>query len=159
MKYIYLLLISFTLFSTIGKVEPLEVCIKYKFNKMKEKNSELILRNIINDQFFKILKKKHPTIELTWSEIWTAAHGIFVDENNVQKTYLKACVAKVGELQNSATVALVMKTTASHFQKAFNFYFDNVSKLDMDKAIDMFKNELDKPETGVLLNSIKEHNK
>jgi hypothetical protein len=159
MKYI-LIIVTVALSFFVNSEEVLTTaCLKYKFIKIEEKSSEIILRNIINRRLFEDLEKKYPDKNIDWENIWLTSHGTFTDDNGIEKTFIKACFYKGKEFEDAAFTTSVMKVTALHFNTAFKFYFNTFNELPMNEGLDALKNEMETPQHKKLMEELEKHNK
>jgi len=155
MKHFLLVVILSFFFSACAKAEDISSCLTYTISKIKPKNSELILNNIITDRLYNNLSEEFPAKDISWKSLWKTEHKVFVDDTGAEKTSLEACF-KINDFQKETQfISEVMDIASLHFKKAFEFYFKNMNSNDMKVPITEFGELLQKPEIQKDLTKLK----
>ncbi len=138
MKHFLFVVVLSLFYSSVVKAEDIFSCLTYTVSKIKPKNSEFILKNIVTDRLYNHLSEEFPTRKLNWAPLWKTEHKIFKNEEEKEKTSLEACF-KINDFQKDTQfISKVMDITSLHFKKAFEFYFKNIKSDDMKVPITEF---------------------
>lgn len=155
MKHFLIVVILSFFYSAHVRAEDISSCITYTISKIKPKNSEFILKNIITDRLYNHLSEEFPAKGINWESLWKTEHKVFVDDEGAEKTSLEACF-KINDFQKETQfISQVMDITSLHFKKAFEFYFKNINSDDMKVPIAEFGELLEKPEIQSELTKLK----
>ena len=121
---------------------PVESCISYEFNRIKEDTAELVLRNVFKDQLFQSLKKEFPTVDTDWAK-WTTNVESYKNDEGVDKTKIKGCFDITSIYKDSSLVTSIMRVANRRFSAALKFYSkkdsDHVEEEKIDKMFTGFE--------------------